>query len=91
MTTRTGLTDRKGAEMVRLHVEHLLAAKLSGSAPPPTTAIWLTSIPDKLRERLAKAGLIDLPARQQDLTAGGVSGRISPPLHRFKAAVTPGN
>ncbi len=58
-TLRLGRCDLKTAQLIRGHVEHLLAAKLTGAAPPQATAQWLASIAAELRDKLAKAGLIE--------------------------------
>ena len=59
-TIRLGKVDRKTAEGVCRQVEHLLAARLSGQPIPRDTAVWLTTIGDTLRQRLARVGLLDL-------------------------------
>ena len=56
-TVRLGQVDRKTAESICRHVEALLAAKLSGQPVQQETAVWLGNVGDKLRERLARAGL----------------------------------
>jgi len=58
-TLRLGRTDRKGAESIRTHVESLLAAKAAGLPIPQATAVWVAGIGDVLRDKLARAGLID--------------------------------
>ncbi|MCS6975421.1 MAG: site-specific integrase [Gemmatales bacterium] len=57
-TLRLGKCDPRTAEAICRHVEHLLAAKLSGQPVPRETAAWLGSVGSKLKERLAKVGLI---------------------------------
>jgi len=57
-TVRLGQVDRKTAESICRHVEALLAAKLSGQPVRQETAVWLGNIGDKLRQRLARAGLM---------------------------------
>ncbi len=66
-TVRLGKIDRKSAESICRHVEALLAAKISGQPVPRDTAVWLASIGESLRDKLAAAGLIE--ARRQ-LTVG---------------------
>lgn len=61
-TLRLSLRDRKTAESVRLHVEHLVHAAITGMAPPPATSAWVAGVQDPLRGRLVRAGLIDPPA-----------------------------
>jgi integrase len=56
---RLGKCDGKTAEAVARRVEALLAAKISDQPVPRDTAVWLTSIGPKLRDRLAAVGLIE--------------------------------
>jgi len=58
-TIRLGKIDRKSAESICRHVEALLAAKISGQPVPRDTAVWLTVIGEKLRQRLVRVGLVD--------------------------------
>jgi len=58
-TIRLGKVDRKTAEGVCRHVEALLTAKISGQPVPRDTAVWLTAIGEKLRQRLVRVGLVD--------------------------------
>jgi integrase len=60
---RLGKCDRRSAEGVARHVEHLLSAKITGGAIPRETASWLTGIGESLRDKLAAVGLIDAPQR----------------------------
>lgn len=60
-TIRTGRCARKNAETARNMVERLVEAQSLGTAIDGQTAEWLKAIDDKLRARLAKVGLIDLP------------------------------
>lgn len=52
-----GAMPRKAAETITAHVEALLAAVLSNSAPESHTATWLGSIAPKLRRKLVRVGL----------------------------------
>lgn len=56
-TIRLGEISDKAAQVVRVHVEHLAAAAMTGEAPPRQTAIWLGEVGGRLHERLARAGL----------------------------------
>ena len=56
---RLGKCDKRTAEAVARHVEALLAQRLSGQPLPRETAAWLGSIGDVLRDKLARAGLIE--------------------------------
>jgi len=58
-TIRLGKIDRKTAEGICRHVEALLVAKISGQPVPRDTAVWLTTIGEKLRQRLVRVGLVD--------------------------------
>lgn len=58
-TIRLGKCDRKYAESVCRHVEDLLAAKINGQPMARDTAVWLTGIGTKLRDRLAVVGLVE--------------------------------
>jgi integrase len=54
---RPGRMPKKAAEQFRTHVETLLSAVLSNSAPEPHTAAWLGSLPPFQRRRLERVGL----------------------------------
>src|SRR5262245_55412007 len=58
-TIRLGKCDRKSAEAIARHVEALLAAKIGGQPVPRGTAVWLTGIGAKLRDKLAAVGLVE--------------------------------
>ena len=62
-TIRLGKCDRKAAESVCRHVEALLGAKIAGQPIPRETAVWLTGIGAKLRDRFATVGLVEAPKR----------------------------
>lgn len=62
-TIRLGKCDRKTAESICRHVEHLLSEKRTSEPIKPTTAAWLRDIGAKLRDRLAVVGLVDAPKR----------------------------
>lgn len=66
-TVRLGKIDRKSAESICRHVEALLSSKIGGQPIPRDTAAWLTTIGEKLRDKLASVGLIE---PQQRLTVG---------------------
>ncbi len=63
VSIRTGLTDRRADETVKLHLEHLLTAKVGGTPLPASTAAWLNTIPEVLRDRLERAGPLELRLR----------------------------
>lgn len=68
-TVRLGKCDLKTAQLIRGHVEHLLTAKLTGTAPPQATAQWVADLGEPLRSRLAKAGLIEAAQAMPTLRA----------------------
>lgn len=58
-TLRLGPVDKKTAESIRGHVEALLVAKTAGVPVRQETAVWLANVGETLRDRLARAGLVD--------------------------------
>jgi len=62
-TIRLGKMPMNFAERVRLRVEHLAAAAMTGAAVDPDTAQWLAGRDNVLAEKLAKVGLI--PSREK--------------------------
>ncbi len=58
-TIRLGKIDRKSADSICRHVEALLAAKIGGQPVPRDTAVWLSNIEAKLRDRLSAVGLVE--------------------------------
>ncbi len=56
---RLGKIDRKSAESICRHVEHLLAAKMNGQPIPRETSAWLSGIGATLKDRLAAVELIE--------------------------------
>ncbi|MDW8244151.1 MAG: hypothetical protein RMJ88_13140 [Thermogemmata sp.] len=65
-TLRLPCRDKKTAEGVRVHIEQLLLAKMTGMPPPPATAAWLANLVGPLKTRLVRVGLVDQP--KSDLT-----------------------
>jgi len=57
-TIRLGKVSKRQAETVRGHVENLVAADLTGQAPPDETSRWVAALPDLLRKRLVAVGLV---------------------------------
>ncbi len=57
-TLRLPVRDRKAAQTIAVHVEHLLNAAITCSPVPPATAHWAASLGEPLRSRLVKAGLV---------------------------------
>ena len=66
-TVRLGKCAKKNAETARNMVEKLVEAKQYGSALDGQTVEWLKGIDGKLRERLAKVGLV---SPSEDTTIG---------------------
>jgi integrase len=62
-TLRLGKCSLRQAETVKLKVEDLLGATITGACPSRETSQWLTTIDDVLREKLAAVGLIKGRAR----------------------------
>ena len=58
-TVRLGPVDKKTAQSICVHVEALLAARNRGLPVQQATAAWLNAVGERLRQRLAKVGLID--------------------------------
>ncbi|MEZ6141074.1 MAG: site-specific integrase [Zavarzinella sp.] len=58
-TIRLGKCDKKNAEAIVRHVENLLASKMSGQPVPRETAAWLANAGEQLKDRLARAELIE--------------------------------
>lgn len=56
---RLGKISRRQAESVKLRIEDLAGAKLSGGTPSDETSRWLASIDDALRDKLATVGLAE--------------------------------
>ena len=60
---RLGKMPQRAAETVKLRVEQLLAAKVSGCGWDNETAGWVAELSDELADKLAKAGLIPVRDR----------------------------
>ena len=55
---RLGKVSAKQAESAKLHLEDLIACKATGTASKGTTAGWVADLPDTLRRRLERVGLV---------------------------------
>lgn len=64
---RLGKVSEKVAVTVWGKVEALLAARSAGHHIDQATADWLGQIPDKLHQRLAKAGSVESRSLSRDL------------------------
>lgn len=60
---RLGKCDRRHAENICRHIEALLVARITGQPIARSTAVWLTEIGTKLRDRFAAVGLIEQERR----------------------------
>jgi len=58
-SVRLGKVSARQADTARLHIEHLLACKTTGTAPRATTTDWIVALPDLIRRRLERTGLIE--------------------------------
>ncbi len=58
-TIRLGKLPRRAAEGVQRHVDILLGCRVAGQPLPRDTALWLEEIGYELREKLARAGLVE--------------------------------
>ena len=54
---RLGKVSKRQAESVMQHVEQIVAALITRSAPPPETSHWLADLQDELLDKLARVGL----------------------------------
>jgi len=61
---RLGKVTKREAESARVHVENLLRARKTGSPMPPATAAWLSTVPEALRRRIERAGLVEARERK---------------------------
>ena len=55
---RLGKVSKRQAEMAKRFIEDLVACSVSGDSPKGTTAEWLADLPDTIRRRIERAGLI---------------------------------
>lgn len=58
-TIHLGKVPQRDAETIRLRIEAILAAQLSGRALDHETAFWVGNLSGSLAEKLARAGLVD--------------------------------
>ncbi len=63
-TIRLGKMSKRQAEAVKLRVEDLAAAQLSGGSPSDETSRWLANIDNGLREKLTSVGLAEFRTRK---------------------------
>jgi len=56
---RLGRANKRQADSAKLRVEDLIACQTTGTAPNAATAEWLAGLPDAIRRRVERAGLIE--------------------------------
>ncbi len=61
MTVRLGKVSQRDAEAVKLRIEQLLVANLTGNAVAADTARWIAELDERLADKLARVGLIAKP------------------------------
>ncbi len=69
-TIGLGKISKRAAETIRVQVELLLEANITGTAMSRQTAVWLSEIGEKLRRRLARLGLVDSKRAPSAATLG---------------------
>ncbi|NLE29402.1 MAG: tyrosine-type recombinase/integrase [Phycisphaerae bacterium] len=69
-TVRFGKLTQKQADSVKLFMEDLIGASVSGSSPKNTTAEWIAGLPDGIRKRIERVGLIEPRERKECPTLG---------------------
>lgn len=69
-SVRLGKVSKRQAETAKGYVEDLVACKVTGSAPKGTTAEWLAGLPDVIRGRLERVGLVEPQERRECPTLG---------------------
>lgn len=83
-TIRLGNVTERQAEAIRIKVEELLAASITGHAPSEEVSHWVARLPEKLADRLASVGLIQ--RRRQGVLGDFVDGFIADRLATVKAS-----
>ena len=54
-----GLTDKRQTEALAKQIERLVSCRVAGERPDASLMRWLETIPQQLRKKLVKAGLVD--------------------------------
>jgi len=57
-SVRLGKVSKRHAETAKRFIEDLAACSVSGGSPKATTSEWLADLPDVIRRRIERAGLI---------------------------------
>ena len=65
---RLGRVTMKQAETAKRFIEDLVACKVTGDAPKNATAEWLAGLPDTIRRRVERAGLVEPQDRREHPT-----------------------
>jgi integrase len=76
-TIRLGKATQRQAEAVCLRVEKLITAKLTGHSPDDDTARWLNEVDDRLRQKLARAGLVESQESAQETVGAFIDSYIA--------------
>lgn len=71
-TVRLGKMSKRQAEAVKIRIEHLVATRISKSAPDDETSRWVAELDDVLYDRLAAVGLV---AERDSTTLGAFIDR----------------
>ncbi len=72
---RLGKVSRRQAESVKVKVEDLAAACITGHAPRRETAQWLSDLDNRLHDRLSAVGLVE--RRTRTTLAAFIDGYIA--------------
>ena len=72
-----GAVTRKQAKDALTHVETLLKSRKTGSVMPLATQEWLVGIPDGLRERFEKLGLVKAKAKSRWTVSAWIADYIA--------------
>ena len=62
---RLGKVTMKQAETAKRFIEDLVACKVTGDAPKNATAEWVAGLPDTIRRRVERAGLVEPKERRE--------------------------
>ena len=82
-TVRLGSASKRDAEAIKVRVERLIAAAISGNSLDSETSQWLRDLPDQLHDRLAGVGLV---AERESVRLGDFTRRYIDGRTDLKAA-----
>ena len=86
-SVRLGKVSKQHAELAKVRIERLIAARLIGEPPDPDTRKWLYNVDPILLDRLARAGLVEAShsTRLGDLGSAYLGRRsdLKPQTRRF--------